>query len=239
MPTVVVISIPRVHQGSIDKALIEWAEGGGGLQAWRDVAWYDADECLRPLARLADNAMNRAALVRLGLVAVLSEFLAAALAAAVSPKPFDVSMPWLSGANHSDPEGWTALADSDGRAGSVSRLPDNDVDWAWDLPAWGQEGTGGGQLSSRSTNELGLAVEALAGLARDPHGRQRMCQARLPSLLRAVASATQRSSCCLSMARCGEEGHRREGWLLRERHLAVAMGQVCCAARRCSMRAPL
>jgi hypothetical protein len=33
-------------------------------QAWRDVAWYDSDECLRPLARLADNAVNRAALVR-------------------------------------------------------------------------------------------------------------------------------------------------------------------------------
>jgi hypothetical protein len=112
----------------------------------------------------------------------------------------------------------------------VSRLPESDADLAWDRQAWGEGGAGGGQLSSRSAGEIGLAVEALAGLARDPHGRQRMCQARLPPLLRAVASATRRSTCDLTMAGCGEDGHGREGWVLRERHLAVAMGQVCRAA---------
>ena len=194
------------------------------------MAWYDADECLRPLTRLIDNGSNRAALVRLGLVAVLSEFLAAALLASVSSRPLDACTPWGSGpgAVYSDPEGWTVGKYSDGGAAAMSRLPDQEVDLAWDLQAWGE---GGGRVSSRSASEMGIAVEALAGLARDPHGRQRMCQARLPPLLRAVAAATRRSSGCPETARCGEEGHWREGWVLRERHLAVAMGQVCCPAR--------
>jgi hypothetical protein len=228
------------HPDSISMPILGWRRRGlSGLmawlerQAWRDVAWYDADECLRPLARLIDNASNRAALVRLGLVAVLSEFLASSLVAAVSPRPLDACTPWGSGldAVHSDPEGWTGVADSD-----VSRLLEKDVDLAWDLQAWGEGCPGGDRISSRSASEMGLAVEALAGLARDSHGRQRMCQARLPPLLRAVAAATRRSSCCPTTARSGEEVHRREGWVLRERHLAVAMGQVCCSTRLMRMR---
>jgi hypothetical protein len=221
------ISIPMAGGLRAWGELTAWLE----WQAWRDVAWYDADECLRPLARLIDNAGNRSALVRLGLVAVLSEFLAAALVASVSPRPLDSCTPWGSvpGVVYSDQEGWTLGTDSDGRAGSVSRLPEKDTDWSWDLEAWGEGGPG--QISSRSASEMGLAVEALAGLAREPHGRQRMCQARLPPLLRAVAAATRRSSCCPTMGRCGEESRRREGWVLRERHLAVAMGQVCCSSR--------
>jgi hypothetical protein len=44
-------------------------------QAWRDVAWYDAEECLRPLARLSLNFENARMLADIGLVQVLASLL--------------------------------------------------------------------------------------------------------------------------------------------------------------------
>ena len=44
-------------------------------QAWKDVAWYDAEECLRPLAQMTVNPENRSVLRAAGLVHVLVDLL--------------------------------------------------------------------------------------------------------------------------------------------------------------------
>ena len=44
-------------------------------QSWREVAWYDADECLRPLRKMAANPDKRAMLHSVGLLPVLSDLL--------------------------------------------------------------------------------------------------------------------------------------------------------------------
>ena len=44
-------------------------------QSWREVAWYDTDECLRPLRKMAANPDKRAMLHSVGLLPVLSDLL--------------------------------------------------------------------------------------------------------------------------------------------------------------------
>ena len=44
-------------------------------QAWKDVAWYDAEECLRPLAQMTVNPDNHTVLRSAGLVHVLVDLL--------------------------------------------------------------------------------------------------------------------------------------------------------------------
>ena len=44
-------------------------------QAWRDVAWYDAEECMAPIARLTLNRDNRVSFLRVGMVSVLAELM--------------------------------------------------------------------------------------------------------------------------------------------------------------------
>ena len=44
-------------------------------QSWKDVAWYDAEECLRPLAQMTVNPNNHAILRSAGLVHVLADLL--------------------------------------------------------------------------------------------------------------------------------------------------------------------
>ena len=194
------------------------------------MAWYDSDECLRPLARLADNACNRAALVQLGLVAILAEFLAATLVAAMSSAVgFDAGP-----AVRDDSSGAGAAAqtcDARDRCGAEGGLG-GDVD----MCAWVERRNDCGSMSKRCAREMGLAVEALAVLARNREGLQRMRKAELAPLLRTVAAATRRSA---AAGPDSEGGAGRTGWVLRERHLAVAMGQVraCTCASWCVLAA--
>ena len=44
-------------------------------QSWREVAWYDADECLRPLGKMAANPDRHAMLLSVGLLPVLNDLL--------------------------------------------------------------------------------------------------------------------------------------------------------------------
>ena len=45
------------------------------VRQWRSVAWYDAEELLRPLALMAANAANLDTLHRAGLVHVLADLI--------------------------------------------------------------------------------------------------------------------------------------------------------------------
>jgi hypothetical protein len=44
-------------------------------QAWKDVAWYDAEECMGPIARLTLNKNNRLNLANVGMVGALAELM--------------------------------------------------------------------------------------------------------------------------------------------------------------------
>ena len=46
-----------------------------GGHAWKDVAWYDAEECLRPLERMTVNTENHGVLRSAGLVHVLADLM--------------------------------------------------------------------------------------------------------------------------------------------------------------------
>ena len=212
-------------------------------QAWREVAWYDADECLRPLSALTDNKANRTRLVELGLVPVLGQILSAWLAlrsvypmlpTAAATAAHQAGPP----AAHSAPD---ALADS-----WTTDLSDSSDNWAESVVT-GDEGWGTlagvpvtvGYESLAATPgegdsflELGLALEALCGLGRDLLARRAMRHWRLPPLLRAVAACAYMSPSHpadapgqpgLSESMWTERGE--QGWILDARHLAVAMGQ--------------
>jgi len=59
----------------ISKVIVQMLCSAVRGQAWKDVAWYDADECLRPLAQMTLNPANHAVLRSAGLVHVLVDLL--------------------------------------------------------------------------------------------------------------------------------------------------------------------
>jgi len=62
-------------EGTIVAVIVQMLRCALKNQAWRDVAWYDSDECLRPLALLTTNRKNCETLQSVGIIPTLKDLL--------------------------------------------------------------------------------------------------------------------------------------------------------------------
>ncbi len=219
------------------------------MQAWRDVAWYDPEECLGPLSRLASSRPNAQVLLRLGLVPILADVLASAMAswavdrtahgglasaALAASQACDAGDSACSGpsARHGfgpGPEGDHAQGGRQASSGRQAPSLDG-PGFAGGTSAGGEERAAGGgrELAWMSNGRLGqlvsLSIQALCSLADDGQGRRLIRNAGLTRTVGQVVAAAQMG---LGSEECWRRLGGTGGWILRDRHMALAMGQVC------------
>jgi len=209
-------------------------------QAWRDVAWYDAEECLRPLAQLTNNAENRRALLSSGITLVLADLLCSWLhAESKTLPPFvheearrrasPVSAPsfrccGLRGMMGLDaakrPDTFRKVSSLLGESVGLDAERMAQTLGAWEALAASRSMLQGARARSEGvvSKECDLAVFALVNLAKDAPCEEQMCELGLPRVLRALSTATQELR-ALPGQFCSADM-----WVMEQRHLAVSMG---------------
>eukprot|EP00286_Rhodomonas_abbreviata_P008172 CAMPEP_0181315946 /NCGR_PEP_ID=MMETSP1101-20121128/15638_1 /TAXON_ID=46948 /ORGANISM="Rhodomonas abbreviata, Strain Caron Lab Isolate" /LENGTH=588 /DNA_ID=CAMNT_0023423171 /DNA_START=314 /DNA_END=2080 /DNA_ORIENTATION=- len=208
-------------------------------QAWRDVAWYDAEECLRPLAQLTNNPENRNTLQSAAIVPVLADLLCHWLCSEAEsmPKCVHDEARRQSSAMTSATFGCCGLrgfmgfeaaskAESTRKVALLGESVCMDADrLLHTLAVWetvSAQKMGGinflGHASRFVSKECDLAVLALVNLAKDRQCETQMLEIGIPRVLRAVGVATEEMEVPESQFCTADMS------VLERRHLAVSMG---------------
>mmetsp|Transcript_34233 Transcript_34233/g.53396 ORF Transcript_34233/g.53396 Transcript_34233/m.53396 type:complete len:499 (-) Transcript_34233:270-1766(-) len=208
-------------------------------EAWKDVAWYDAEECLRPLAKLTLNSGNREFLRKSGFILVLANLLFRWLEVKSDRLPAFVHIEAekrngiLSHLGYSlRPAHFlgfdTSRTEAHRKSANIFCEPvgPDSKSFRHTLGVW--EAAEGFQAKDDTlellpgitvlAKEIDLAVLALVNMARDATSASIMLDLGLPRILRAVGTATRQ------MRPNGPQFCGADLWVLQDRHLAMSMG---------------
>mmetsp|Transcript_14265 Transcript_14265/g.32844 ORF Transcript_14265/g.32844 Transcript_14265/m.32844 type:complete len:558 (-) Transcript_14265:176-1849(-) len=212
-------------EGTIVAVIVQMLRCALKNQAWRDVAWYDSDECLRPLALLTTNKKNCETLQSVGIIPSLKELLFKWLDSESCRLPSQVK---------EDAENQSFSRNIRSKIGLLAGRSSNQVCERRDesgvdgdrfrqiLARWELADLCNLDLGSSQNivpREIDLAILALVNLARQDSCLKEMLDLEIVSLLRCVSIASRNGKII------GRQFCTAELWVMESRHLAVSMGQ--------------